>query len=66
MHKVLIRERDKGVAVLLISYELDEVMNVSDRIAVMYDGHIQKIFEQGTVDNRTIGLLMAGGNVDGE
>ena len=66
VHKVLIRERDKGVAVLLISYELDEVMNVSDRIAVMYDGHIQKIFEQGTVDNRTIGLLMAGGKVDGE
>ena len=66
VHKVLIRERDKGVAVLLISYELDEVMNVSDRIAVMYDGHIQKIFEQGTVDNRTIGLLMAGGKIDGE
>lgn len=66
VHKTLIRERDKGVAVLLISYELDEVMNVSDRIAVMYDGHIQHIFEQGTVDNRTLGLLMAGGTYNGE
>ncbi len=66
VHKTLIRERDKGVAVLLISYELDEVMNVSDRIAVMYDGHIQEIFKQGTVDNRTLGLLMAGGTYDGK
>ncbi len=66
VHKTLIKERDKGVAVLLISYELDEVMNVSDRIAVMYDGHIQHIFKQGTVDNRTLGLLMAGGSYDGE
>ena len=59
-------ERDKGVAVLLISFELDEVMNVSDRIAVIYDGHIQQIFEQGTVDNRTLGRVMAGGTVDEE
>ncbi len=66
VHKTLIKERDKGVAVLLISYELDEVMNVSDRIAVMYDGHIQHIFEQGTVDNRTLGLLMAGGTYNGK
>lgn len=64
VHKMLVKERDKGVAVLLISYELDEVMNVSDRIAVLYDGHISGIFEQGTVDNRTIGRLMAGGSID--
>ena len=64
VHKMLINERDKGVAVLLISFELDEVMNVSDRIAVIYDGHIQQIFEQGTVDNRTLGRVMAGGTVD--
>ena len=66
VHKMLINERDKGVAVLLISFELDEVMNVSDRIAVIYDGHIQQIFEQGTVDNRTLGRVMAGGTVDEE
>ena len=64
VHKMLIHERDNGVAVLLISFELDEVMNVSDRIAVMYDGHIQQIFEHGSVDNRTLGRVMAGGTVD--
>ena len=64
VHKMLINERDKGVAVLLISFELDEVMNVSDRIAVIYDGHIQQIFPHGTVDNRTLGRVMAGGAVE--
>ena len=64
VHKMLIRERDKGVAVLLISFELDEVMNVSDRIAVIYDGHIQQIFPHGTVDNRTLGRVMAGGSLE--
>ena len=64
VHRMLIEERDRGVAVLLISFELDEVMNVSDRIAVMYDGHIQQIFRHGTVDNRTLGRVMAGGTVD--
>ncbi len=40
IHKRLIEQRDNGKAVLLISFELDEVMNVSDRIAVIYDGKI--------------------------
>ena len=40
IHKRLIEQRDKGKAVLLISFELDEVMNVSDRIAVIYDGKL--------------------------
>ncbi len=66
VHKMLIRERDKGVAVLLVSFELDEVMNVSDRIAVIYDGHIQQIFNHGTVDNRTLGRVMAGGKIEEE
>ena len=65
VHKTLIRERDKGKAVLLISFELDEVMNVSDTIAVIYDGKIQDTFPQGTVDENTIGLLMAGGKNHG-
>lgn len=65
VHKTLIRERDKGRAILLISFELDEVMNVSDTIAVIYDGKIQDTFQQGTVDESTIGLLMAGGKVNG-
>lgn len=65
VHKMLIQERDKGKAVLLISYELDEIMNLSDTIAVMYDGQIQGVFAQGTVDEEKIGLLMAGGKEHG-
>lgn len=61
VHKTLIRERDAGKAILLISLELDEVMNVSDTIAVIYDGSIAGTFRQGEVDENTIGLLMAGG-----
>ena len=61
VHKTLVNERDKGKGVLLISLELDEVMNVSDTIAVIYDGTIVDTFKQGEVDENTIGLLMAGG-----
>jgi len=63
IHKTLIEERDKGKAILLISYELDEVMNLSDTLAVIYDGDIVNTFKQGTIDENTIGLLMAGGKV---
>ncbi|HAU86635.1 MAG TPA: heme ABC transporter ATP-binding protein, partial [Lachnospiraceae bacterium] len=66
VHKMLVKERDAGKAVLLVSLELDEVMNVSDRIAVIYDGHIAGEFKQGEVDEQTIGLLMAGGNENGK
>ena len=66
VHKALIRERDKGKAILLVSFELDEVMNVSDTIAVIYDGAIVDTFKQGTVDENTIGLLMAGGAANGK
>lgn len=66
VHKMLVQERDKGKAVLLISLELDEVMNVSDTIAVLYDGYIVDEFKQGTVDENTIGLLMAGGKGNGK
>jgi len=61
IHKTLVQERDKGKAILLISYELDEIMNLSDTIGVIYDGTIVSTFKQGTIDENTIGLLMAGG-----
>lgn len=61
VHKTLVRERDKGKAILLVSLELDEVMNVSDTIAVIYDGKIVSTFKQGEKDENEIGLLMAGG-----
>lgn len=61
VHKMLIKERDKGKGILIISYELDEIMNISDTIAVIYDGSIQGEFLQNTIDENELGLLMAGG-----
>ncbi|HAH79409.1 MAG TPA: heme ABC transporter ATP-binding protein, partial [Ruminococcaceae bacterium] len=61
VHKMLVHERDAGKAVLLISLELDEVLSVSDTIAVLYGGSILGTFRQDQADEKTIGLLMAGG-----
>lgn len=66
VHKTLVRERDKGKAILLISLELDEVMSVADRIAVIYNGAIVGEFKQGEATENKIGLLMAGGNNNAE
>ncbi|WP_084039408.1 ABC transporter ATP-binding protein [Demequina sp. NBRC 110053] len=59
VHKRIIEERDKGVAVLIVSSELDEVYALADRIAVMYHGRIVDIVEPDT-DRDTLGLMMAG------
>lgn len=61
VHSTLVKHRDSGHSILLISFELDEIINVSDRICVLYDGHIVAEFQQGEVDENLIGLLMAGG-----
>ncbi|MER1984824.1 MAG: ABC transporter ATP-binding protein [Solibacillus sp.] len=60
IHSRLIEQRDKGKAVLLISFELDEVMNVSDRIAVIYDGEIVDTVYPKETTEQELGLLMAG------
>lgn len=60
IHQRLIDQRDKGKAVLLISFELDEVMNVSDRIAVIYDGMIMDTVLPKDTTEQELGLLMAG------
>ncbi|MEK4424491.1 ABC transporter ATP-binding protein [Solibacillus sp. FSL K6-1523] len=60
IHSRLIEQRDKGKAVLLISFELDEVMNVSDRIAVIYDGTIIDTVNPKETTEQELGLLMAG------
>ncbi|TCT26708.1 nucleoside ABC transporter ATP-binding protein [Melghiribacillus thermohalophilus] len=60
IHTKLIEERDKGRAVLLLSFELDEIMNVSDRIAVMYEGQIVAIVKPEDTTEEELGLLMAG------
>ena len=65
IHKRLIKERDSGKAVLLISLELDEVLGLSDRIGVMYDGNIVKVLDRCEFDENKVGVLMAGGSIDG-
>ena len=60
IHQRLIEQRDKGKAVLLLSFELDEVMNVSDRIAVIYDGQIVDTLLPKETTEQELGLLMAG------
>ena len=56
----IIDERDKGRAVLLVSFELDEIMNLCDRIATISKGSIVGVFNAGEVTEREIGVMMAG------
>lgn len=60
IHKRLIEQRDQGKAILLVSFELDEIMNVSDRIAVIYEGKIVAIVNPKETTEQELGLLMAG------
>jgi simple sugar transport system ATP-binding protein len=62
IHKQIVALRDAGTAVLLVSVELDEIMSLSDRIAVMFDGKIMGEREPAKTDERELGLLMAGMN----
>ena len=66
IHKRLIQERDNGKAVLVVSFELDEILNVSDRIAVIHDGKIQGIVTPETTNKQDLGVLMAGGELEKE
>lgn len=63
IHKRLIGERDKGKAVLVVSFELDEILNLSDRIAVIHDGKIQGIVTPAETNKQELGILMAGGKL---
>ena len=60
IHKRIVSERDNGKAVLLVSLELDEVMSLSDRILVMYEGEIVGEFEPDKTTTQELGLYMAG------
>ena len=60
VHRKLIEQRDAGLAVLLISTELDEILALSDRIAVMYEGQIIGVVQAKDADVNEIGLMMAG------
>ncbi len=60
IHSKIIRMRDNGDAILLISLELDEVMNLSDKIYVMYEGEIVGVFNPKEIEVQELGLYMAG------
>jgi simple sugar transport system ATP-binding protein len=60
IHKRIVGERDKGKAILLVSLELDEILDVSDRIAVIYNGEIVGIVTASETDENELGLLMSG------
>ena len=66
IHKRLIEQRDAGKAVILVSLELDEVLNVSDRIAVLNNGNLIGIVQSFEIDEKEIGLMMAGVNKEEE
>jgi len=61
VHKQIISERDRGKGVLLVSMELDEVMSLSDRILVMFEGEIVAEFASGDVTEEQLGYFMTGG-----
>ena len=60
IHKQLVKERDEGKAIIMISLEIDEIMNVSDRILVMYEGEIVAELNPKTTTINELGLYMAG------
>ena len=60
IHKQIVALRDAGKAILLVSVELDEIMSLSDRIAVMFDGRLMGFRDPEKTDERELGLLMAG------
>lgn len=64
IHKQIVAERDEGSAVLLVSLELDEVMNLSDRILVMYEGEIVGELDPKKTTPQELGLYMAGAKRD--
>jgi simple sugar transport system ATP-binding protein len=64
IHRQAIARRDTGVAILLVSAELDEVLELSDRIAIMYRGRIVEIIDGRNADKEDVGLLMATGGRD--
>ena len=65
VYKILIEQRDRGAAILLISEDLDELLSLSDRLAVMFEGRIVGEMQTEGAEIQTIGLMMAGTKVEG-
>ena len=64
VHRYLVEQRNKNRAVLLVSFELDEIMDLSDRIEVIFDGQIVGSVAGGDADEKELGFMMAGGTKD--
>jgi len=60
IHKRIIRARDEGAGVLLVSSDLEEILGLFDRILVMFEGRIAAEFPRGEVSERELGLRMGG------
>ncbi|MFQ5400125.1 MAG: ABC transporter ATP-binding protein [Anaerolineae bacterium] len=63
IHDQIVAQRDQGVAVLLVSAELDEILSLADRVAVMFDGRIVKTLPIAEATRERVGLLMAGSDI---
>lgn len=61
IRRLLLEQRERGTAILLVSEDLDEIMELSDRIAVMFEGHIVGIVDAEEADVEEIGMMMVGG-----
>jgi len=60
VHKMLLEQRSKGAAILLISEDLEELLSLSNRIAVLYEGEIMGVLPAENADIEKIGMMMAG------
>ena len=67
IHSRMLQRREAGAAILLVSSELTEIMSLSDRIYVIFEGRIVGEFTRGSMDDKHLGLLMVGGSIaDGQ
>ena len=66
IHRRLLDRRKDGAAILLVSSELSEIMSLSDRIYVIFEGKLVGEFTRGSIDDRRLGLLMVGGRLNDE
>ena len=62
IHDQMLKKRAEGGGVLLVSSELSEIMRLSDRIYVLFEGRVNGEFKRGEMDDKSLGLLMLGGN----
>ena len=65
IHERIVQKRDEGVAVLIVSVELDEVLALADRVAVMYAGRIVEVLDGDAATRESVGLAMTGSTGDG-